>query len=293
MHGASVLEAGIVRSKGDDAREEEALAKSVEAARKAAAAQLPAQKASPTNPNFLTPESTALLAQNPEWRALQFKLSRQSIGAAGTRDAIAAMKLPSETEKRLVALLASTADEQFKAQQAVLAEGGKPGSPELMKAQMAATQQVYGEIRELLGNEEYQRFKDLQKLEGAVQGYAYSFGADMETAGVPLTQDQALELARIQNGVPPAPVRDRATGLYPGEQALLDKASQTLSPQQFTILAEYFRMTGANERATQRAVDDARTAAGLGPNDSGTIELVIPSNGQIWPITFGPRGMYK
>jgi hypothetical protein len=162
-------------------------------------------------------------------------------------EAFAKMNLPADRLAKLKELLLARDDSASDAW-AVAKKSGL-ALPEAEVAGTQAASEVEDEIKGLFGMDAYNQLEEARAANGTKLSILLGVGQDMSGAGVPLSTDQVGALTQIYREVqnpeknPTASAllespADAQTGLTPLNQAIVDRASQVLSPAQFTVLQQ-------------------------------------------------------
>jgi len=175
------------------------------------------------------------------WRKQQLRNVQRQYG-----DVIAAMKLPPDEVTKLRNLLVERETAQSDARETALQAGLSPG--EVGVAVSQAKSDINDEIESLVGDDAYKLL--LQQPPGMFKiMISNSAGLDLEMAGIPLTPAQTSSLAQAYSDVYKSGITeffsgnndtpDPETGLTPKAQALLDRVTPSLTPEQLPVMKDY------------------------------------------------------
>jgi hypothetical protein len=182
-------------------------------------------------------------ASAPLWRKLERRAEKHVYG-----DFVAAMKLPPTEEAHLWDLMEERSESVMDA--AIASKQEKLSDQDTEKEWHATEAEANGRIESLIGPD---NFRILQLDEGFGSPgmlVTSTIGVDLARAGSPLTPDQIVHVAESygdahmvigqDSGVPSGQVPDPVTGLTPYFQTLLDKVSQSLTPDQETVVKGFY-----------------------------------------------------
>ncbi|HZZ19607.1 MAG TPA: hypothetical protein VFE25_09565 [Opitutaceae bacterium] len=195
-------------------------------------------------PNAKKPENPAL----QEWQHRFSKFNHRSMLRSTWyryHDVIAKLNLPTDKQAQLVALMTTKWEATVDANDAANSQG-ITDQKEIDAASKQAADEVNTEIVGLIGqanDNELQHGEDLVNPKGVIER---NIGPDFQMGGVPLSADQENAVAEIyldgQKHQPPADPNPAVNllRLQQTDAAYLEKASSVLSPEQMTILKDYF-----------------------------------------------------
>jgi hypothetical protein len=198
------------------------------------------------------------------WRKQQLRNIQRQYG-----DAFAALKLPPDQLAKLKDLLVTRNDANLDASEAAQ-EAGLTGR-DVSLAIRNATNSVNDEIKALIGDDKFTQLQTTPQTSMAKTMLENTVAVDLEGAGQPLNSDQLASLAAIYNQTqrqPPAgagqgwQTPDPQTGLAPVDEALLNQASQSLTPAQLPILRDYLLEVRQQQQYMQKRLAAARGGGG-------------------------------
>jgi hypothetical protein len=218
------------------------------------------------------------LDRYPELGALIARQQRLQIIAQYGK-VLNSLGLPADKLAKVKELLTDRAASIQVAEQAAIRLGFAEGSLRYREIVSQAAATPESEMRTVLGQEDYDRFGNAARADMAKQLIIRNEGGDMQDAGVPLTSEQTLALAKIEADYQmlydesPGDSRIRAmlaespdpqTGLGPADKALIDRASQILSPEQLQILRQSRLDHAKLASLRSSAMERAQAAIGAG-----------------------------
>jgi hypothetical protein len=198
------------------------------------------------------------------WRKQQLRNIQRQYG-----DAFAALKLPPDQLAKLKDLLVTRNDANLDASEAAQ-EAGLAGR-DVSLAIRNATNAVNDEIKALIGDDSFSQLQTTPQTSMAKTMLENTVAVDLEGAGQPLSPDQLASLAASYNQTqrqPPAgavqgwQTPDPQTGLAPADEALLNQASQSLTPAQLPILRDYLLEVRQQQQYMQKRLAAARGGGG-------------------------------
>jgi hypothetical protein len=216
----------------------------------------------PRNPGFSFDSMRKDPAYAWIWRKQQLRNIQRQYG-----DAIAAMKLSPDETAKLRNLLLERVNSQTDAREAAQQAG--LSLEEVNQAVSQAQSEVNDEIKSLIGDDDYKQLL-LPPSSMFKMLIGNTVGLDLEMAGSPLTPAQTTSLAQAYSeGVRnsgyglfggPNQTPDSETGLTPNSQALLDRMTPSLTPDQIPVIKDYLL-----EQLQQQQFIQKMNAANRGP----------------------------
>jgi hypothetical protein len=231
-----------------------------------------------------------MLRQDPAYRALLRREVLPLFRTERMKAGMDALGISADKRDKLVDLMvAQEAGLAGGAVEAAISGGVAYNSPEMAQAKALENKQLLDIERELLGPDVFKDFGELLGQNTMASVYKSALEAVMTDAGMDLTAEQSDELAKVQieavtNGV--WTQVDPQNGVSKGQQALLEKASKILSPDQVLILKGYFDEQSRLSLIRQQVIAGARASGEIGPEDSGAIEMY--GAGDLYDIQFRP-----
>jgi hypothetical protein len=163
-------------------------------------------------------------------------------------DVLAWLNLPPGKLKTLKELILKR-DDATDDSEAAARSAGETDRDKLKEIINEARNAVDEEIRTLLGEDDYARYKDARNLAVPYGVAKRSISPEMADAGVPMTSEQTVALARaLYVGMGPALFHERSameqavdpqTGLTQSDRNALTQASAILSPAQLEVLRRH------------------------------------------------------
>ncbi len=185
------------------------------------------------------------MKHEPGYLALEHRQHEENI-QMNYGDLLATLHLPADKLAKLKRLMAERMESAADARSAAK-DMGVTDPQSLAAAVKQADDDVSQEINSLLGDADYARFKDFATLQGPLRGVRDQYVTDMAYAGVPMTQDQTVALARIVRDLwdPNTTLNSRdlrvqvidpQTGYTAIDEELVNRAGMLLSPDQLAVL---------------------------------------------------------
>jgi hypothetical protein len=180
-------------------------------------------------------------AYKPLWRKRERRAVMHAWGGI-----ILSMKLPPEQVSKLLDLMVEQAESAWDANEA--SQLANLPNDQAEKARHAAENVVNDEIKALVGQSNADLLQMAESFPGPHAPWVVqsTIGLDLALAGAPLSPEQfsvmvhSYDEARLYpgpvGGVPDDETPDPATGLTPYFSAMLDRLSQSLSPDQIAVV---------------------------------------------------------
>lgn len=209
--------------------------------------------ANPFQPVDLTP----YLLKDPDYNRLhEMRLLHSVVQQYGA--GLNELGLPPDKLAKLRGLLADRMEIFSDARAAAVAQDIDPNSPEMQQVQQQSYAEVTDEIKDLVGNDALQKLQLLETASGMRNQIQFQYAADLSAQGVPLTSSQIDALAQAEARQASQPRTATANGAMPSfqqmqNQALLDAAAKTLTPEQLAILQQSVSQNQEFQDAMQRA----------------------------------------
>jgi hypothetical protein len=162
--------------------------------------------------------------------------------------------LQPDQEAKLTLLLSNKMSSYQDGHEAALTQGIADGTPEMARAIGDTTKAADDEIKAMVGDSGFQDLAAHSNLIAARNGLNMSLGSTFISSGQSLSPDQINALADVQ-----AQFKGSQSEL---EQAIRDRASQVLSPEQLEIFMQNRVLDQDSQALQQRAMDAAKKETG-------------------------------
>jgi hypothetical protein len=162
--------------------------------------------------------------------------------------------LPPDQEAKLIFLLSNKMSSYQDGHEAAVTQGIADGTPEMARAIGDTTKAADDEIKAMVGDSGFQDLAAHSNLIATRNSLNMTIGSSFLSSGQSLSLDQINALAEVQSQFKGTPSEL--------EQAMRDRASQVLSPDQLEIFLRNRSLDQDSQALQQRAIDAAKKETG-------------------------------